>query len=498
MAYWFTVILLAQMAFLPCEGTLRGVFIPNILQVAMPLALLIAGLSFIGKKQRQRFCWADFLVIGLGLWGLVGMYLTPGYVRWKWYTNRFLYPMGFYYLVRLIPLDIQKVTRAINVNLVVVGAQALLMVLYRRIGFNPLYPPIWFNGKRASAGPFDEPFTAAPYLVGWVPLFAHTALTAKPPWLRALAFTGLGLDLFAITCTTQRAATLAALVSIAFLLVAPKLRVPVGKLALALGLLYLLASDSDMVSPLASRMKETDQSREAYNRVGWEIIRSPYWSPAFGVGFQRARDTMPKLKVSDDNETLTVWGTYEVTVADFARSPKPLHNLYLSLLVEFGLGGVVLAAGIGALLGITMVRLYLAQRRGQPMDFGLATALCAGLLGILTVGKYHNVYIMYAPLSVCWFLYGILVGRPEVLSATAGGPEALQGSKSTVRAVPWSERPTGSTAGKAAAAGRMSQPWRLPPGRLRPDRDSPEPPRQDGRRVDPPEARSNALRRPLR
>lgn len=467
MAYWTAVILLAQMAFIPCEGTIRGVFIPNILQVAMPIALFIGAVSFLIEKRKQRVCTADFLVIGLGLWGLIGMYLTPGYVRWKWYTNRFIYPMGFYYLARLIPLDLKKVGRAINVNLVAVGAQALLMVLYRRIGFNPLYPPVWFNGKRASAGPFTEPFTAAPYLVAWAPLFAHLAATAKQPWLRAMAGLGLVLDLFAITCTTQRAATLAALLSVAFLGVAPRLRAPLGKLILAMALVYVVAADSDMVSPLSTRMKETDQSREAYNRVGWEIIRSPYWSPFLGVGFQRARETMPKLKVSDDNETLTVWGTYEVTVADFAQGARPLHNLYLSMLVEFGVGGVILGAGILVMLCLAMVRMYLGERRGEPADFSMATSLCAGLVGVLAVGKFHNIYIMYAPLSVFWFLYGILVGRPDALQAATVATETRAADKTAQLPLAWSEALLSSTRGRGTPQARMSQPWRLPTARMR-------------------------------
>jgi hypothetical protein len=467
MAYWTTVILMAQLALIPCEGRLRGVFIPNILQVALPLALLIAAVSFIVAKRSGRIIVADFLPVALGLWGLLGIFLMPGKDLSKWYGNRFLYPMGFYYLVRLIPLDRASVAKALNLNLAAAALQSLLVVTYRWTGINPFYPPPkLFNNVRALPGPFDSPYTLAPYLAPWVPLLVYSALTAKSPRGRLLAFSGLVLTLLAITCTTQRAATMAALIGIAFLFVARKLRLPMIKMLLIMALLYVPLSTKKIVSTVSVRTKETDQSRDVYKRVGWEIVRSPYWDPLLGVGFNRAREVSPKLTIDDDSTEFNLWGTRIMTAADVAERGVVLHNIYLSFLVEFGIVGAALGAGIILALFFSLGRLYLAQRKDPGVDFSMATAIAAGIVVILAVGKYHNIYIMHATMSIFWFLYGILVGRPEALCTAQ---EVFVKQESTTGEVPWTKafRLTPAELGKGLPRGPMSQPWDPSLGRLR-------------------------------
>ena len=432
MAYWLIAVVLALLAFVPIEATLCGVFVPNMLQIAMPFALVLAVGAFFTAKVRRGFVLTDLIVVLLGLWGLIGLFMTPGYARWKDYGNGFMYPMGFYYVARLLPLDRKSLVRLINVNLVAVTGQSLLMILQRRLGSSPLYTTVYDNTDWAAGGPM-APFEAGAYMALWPPLFVYIAATTKSRSTMVLASLGLILNLFAVMSTTQRAATGAALVAIAFLAVAPKLRPALLKLALMCAIVYVPASDGDVVNSIRNRFNLIDESRVAYSLVGWRIVHSDHWDPMFGVGFKRAEAVMRQLGEIEDERSFTAWGHWTVTLDSIARGGHPLHSIYLATIVEFGSGGAILGASLLLALSCAFAAHHVRSKRRRDVDYSLVIALCGGLVSFLVEGKFHNAYTYIQALCVFWFLYGMVVGRPDVFVIREDGVSEIDENEAILK-----------------------------------------------------------------
>jgi hypothetical protein len=200
----------------------------------------------------------------------------------------------------------------------------------------------------------------------------------------------------------------------------PRFRRVVILLLVACLVLRYASRNSGMVTPVSDRMKQTDESRVAYNLAGWEIIHSRFWDPLFGVGYFRAAGVMPSLRVSGaDDDVLTLWGGAEKTLGEVMEGGHPLHNTFLSTLVEMGAGAAILGICLGLNLVWSLWRLYHQYRRKGDVDFLLAICLTGGILAWLIAAHYHNGSLLETSLAVLWFLYGIVVGRPDVLTLPA-------------------------------------------------------------------------------
>lgn len=437
MPFWLIVFYVAQYAFLPTQRTLLGAKMPYMVQGVIPAILGVGLIMFLLAGQRRRLVAADFLLLAFGFWGLLGMFVTPGYNRWKSYTNKFFLPMGNYYGLRLTPLNRRMLLQGLGVILGVVMLQSVLMILQRRTGYSPLYQLQWEYGNRLSIGPFDLAVEAAAFMCMWPALFMYFFVRARRNSVRAIAFAGMALGVFAVTCTDQRAGTGAVLLSVAVagagvFLCYPRFRRIMILLLVVSVALRFTSRNSGMVTPVYDRMQQTDQSRTAYILAGWEIVHSRFWDPLFGVGFFRAADIMPTVQVSrPQSEYFILWGGTEQTLAEVMESGHPLHDTFLSTLVETGIGAVVLGICLGLNLAWSVWRQYLNYRRKGDTDLLLVICLTGGILAWLFAARYHNGYLLETSLAVFWFLYGIVVGRPDVLTepAAEGGEVATKAEK---------------------------------------------------------------------
>jgi len=410
-------------SFIPIEGPLFGQYVPNILQAAIPVALFVSLLHALKNKTAPRFSVADLLAIGLGFWGLGGLYINDVMGRWKYYGNKVLYPIGFYYLVRLIPWDHHRVQQAVKVNLALVGTQSLLMIRQAVVGSSPLYGP----SMHRAIGPFGIFWTSAAYLALWPSLFVYSASTSKSSLGRALSYLGLALNAYAITRTQQRAATFALIPVVLLCLVGPRMRPTATKVLIAGAIAFVPWSMSGAGSALMDRFNETDESRAAYRAAGWAIVRSSEWDPLFGVGFYHAQDKMRDIDVSElEDKRFLVFGTRIHTLSGTIKHGAPIHNFYLTILIEMGSMGALLCLSIFGLIVQRLGTLIGDRQTAAPVDTDLVISAAGSLLAWGGLAYIHNIYTMTAPMSVFWFWIGIIATGAPAFTRAEGASAATQ------------------------------------------------------------------------
>ncbi|MGC9317120.1 MAG: hypothetical protein ACP5KN_03685 [Armatimonadota bacterium] len=414
--YWGVVASVVALTVIPMEFTYNsfcGHNIGNPLQMLMPLVLGLCLLSALKSRGMPKPIWPDLLIIGLGILGLVSL-LYAGHVPmdtyWKKYGNKIIYPMGLYFMVRLVPLDHEKLVRLIKISLVAVAVQAVIMVLQDRAGASPFYST--HNGR--ATGPFGYIWTAAAYMAMWPALFIYVAATAESGWKRWLSFLGLLLTAYAVTRTGERAATVLLMVVAVVCLMAPKTRSAAGKALIIGALAYVPWSMTPAGSALLSRFDQTDESRVAYRQAAFATLSSPQWHPLVGIGPYRGAMAMRQADVSHLEDTqVLLWGRTERSVAEVAQRGSALHNVYIALLLEFGVLGALLALGLAISLFGAVLRIGAEGRRDARVDRGLAVALLGAIVVWGGIGYVQNVYSMTAPMGLFFLWYGVLVGHPQ-------------------------------------------------------------------------------------
>jgi len=412
--FWGLVIALAQFAFIPCEGELFGYFVPNVLQLLAPVVLGAALLQALKEADHERLAprLADFFVAGFGVWGLVGMFMSPHAGGEKWYANRMLFPMMMYLAVRLLRLDREQVRRLVFVLLAVIALQSVLMIRESAAGSSPAYghPPGLEHGVKPARGPFLRNWNASAYLCLWPSLFVYAIATTCGKQRKALWGAGLMAVLAASTRTMERAGLAASMIAIALCLLSPKLRRTTLAIMAILVVAYVPWSMGRAGSGLLERFRQADESRYAYRTIAIGFLKSSEWNPIFGMGWSRFRHVPEGFGAEEE---IITWGSTRTTIGEVIEGRPALHNVWLAIPVEFGGVGVLLAMGLLASLirGIAAIRG--SALAGSRMDGMLVVSMLASLIALAAVGYYQNIYMMPGSMSVMWLFYGLLTTQPH-------------------------------------------------------------------------------------
>jgi len=413
--YWLVVIGLAQLAFVPIQGNLGGIYVPNVLQFLVPLA--VGAALFQALRRRDHGVLGlrlpDILIAVFGLWGIVGMFMN-GRIAWKWYGNNVLFVMLWYYAVRLLPLDGRKVRRLLVILLGATALQSVLMVQESLTGGSLLYgthsASEIIEGVAVAIGPFGFNWDAGAYLCLW-PSIAIYAIVRSSHWRAKLLWvTALLLILAASSRTMQRASLVAIVLSICVCLFASKLRRTTLVILGVLAIVCLPWSMSSFGGPLSARFGQVDQSRYARRVTAINLMKSSTWNPIYGIGWQNFRRFSRGFGTE---EQITAYGHQKTTVRRVAGRSE-LHNVWFALPVEFGLAGALIFLGILSQLVASVLRIWRKRRDGTNADGALVVAMVASLVALAGVGYYHNIHTFEAAMCIFWVFYALLTGHPHV------------------------------------------------------------------------------------
>jgi hypothetical protein len=409
--YWAMVLGIAQFAFIPSEGSFFSISTPNQLQIIGPLLVVAALLRSLKEFAHDRLAprLTDYTVAGFGLWGLMGLLLQVGAV--KWYVNRMILPMSFYYVARLVRLTRERIVKLAGVALGAVSLQSLMMIRESSAGSSPIYAVRsgLVEGVKAAKGPFPYHWTAGAFLAMWPALFVYMIANSKSTRARVLWAVGLLVVLIANTRTMQRAGTLASLIAIACCLIPSQLRRTASIVIVILAIAYVPWSMGKAGGALMDRFDQTDESRVAYRIAAINLLKSDDWNPVYGVGWSRGARYGGTHGTDDE---VLAWGSRRITVAEIAEGAQ-IHNVWLALPVEFGIGGVLLALAVlmGALA--STVRVF-RRARERPVDTGLLVALWGGMVALGAIAFFQNTWHYPVSMSVMWLFYGLIVSKPDL------------------------------------------------------------------------------------
>lgn len=437
------VIMLCMLSLVPVESRMFTLYVPNWLQMVVPMLLLATLLYNLMRPRRKAFAanWADVFVLGFIFIGYAGVFLEKGPATWKFFTNQQVVPALMYFVVKWLPLDWHRFRLQLHLQLLSVMALAAIMLGRVLTGFDPFYHNFSFLGLGGEArGPMWSIADTVAYTGIWPLFFIYAGVTnlravGRPPrWLWAAGFV---MILLATAATTERTGPAAIAVGFALAMLSRRMAKWVLVCALAVPLLIPLWLVTPMGQQAAERMttlkeKGAGFERQVYRDKALRYTRTPLWNPLWGSGFGRinqlAAVTLPQDQWFFDYN----WGEF-CPLQDFAT--RPTHCAPVTIFSEYGYGGVVTLLGVAVMVGAGLVRARrLVRREGYAVDGPLIVAALGALAGVVVNGIFHNTEAVVEVLILVWSFAGTVIGHPEIFA---------------LNPVPAVQRPSSGTASSA-------------------------------------------------
>ncbi len=415
------VVCFCAIALVPFGSRLFGFGVPNLDNAMGPV--LLAGVVLQGYTRRLhrtfRIGALDGLIIGMAIAGVVGMLVTPGIVLWKYYTKNILCPLCFYFVGRFIELSRRDFQMLFKVQLVVATACAIFIICKDLPGRSLIYGPnvLYQPGNWGAMGHN----AAATFLCFWTPLFIAASGRAGSRLRSVLWCAACVVVMIALLKTKERAMIAGSVLGLAAALLTTKSWKPaVPVLSLAFVVMvpgFVITGTSATYDRFTTDKVNT---RIAYNAGAMNVLRSRDWNPVFGIGFNRFSYGGYAHEYTPPELIEMARGTSRERLLERGWGFRPyIHNLALTLIVEFGLLGTVLFVALA--LGLTWRWARCLRRASEriapdsPLLFGLAGAFVA----VLFSGMYHNLYVIFPALVPMWFFAGLIMGHPELFREPA-------------------------------------------------------------------------------
>ena len=251
----------------------------------------------------------------------------------------------------------------------------------------------------------DNPNVLGEYILLVLPVAIGLMWTRKP-WLQKMVYALISAVLFlALILTFSRGCWIGILVAAAIFIT-----FAAGKLwglgILALPILPMVLPES-ILNRFASigDMKDSSTSYRVYIWMGTLAMIRDFWLSGIGMGAEAFKEVYP-------------FYSYNGIVAPHS------HNLFLQILVESGIGGIlVFLLVIIFFLKRMMVGYQLGGGKGKPLST-MITAISAGVCGFLVQGMFDNCFYNYRVLLVFWLVLGIGIACTRVAKKIAREEEA--------------------------------------------------------------------------
>jgi O-antigen ligase len=384
--------------------------------------MLVSGLRSLPRPGLPELLMGGYLAATLA--SIAYTSPTPVADAFVLYDRVFI-PMTLYLLIRFSEPDDNVLRRWLPVLAVLVISQAVFGVLSWVAP--ELLPDPWLNrvGNRTT-GSLSHANVYAISLLFAAVLSLH--LGSKAPrgtWQRRIPPVLFAIAVFMAVVTLSRAAWLAALVvAAAVAWVRPRTAAAVLMISVAALTVVLQANTLTVDGQLVSDRLYSQQSEQsALSRVPVVVgsLRMFEERPVEGWGYNRFDEVNWQFQRGIDR----------LYVPDKQHAS---HNLYLTILAEQGLLGLVLY------LGPAVVLLARARRlgvwRARAPDRALAVGVCAVLVGHAVISQFSNMRVPFG-LGVWWICLGLLatvIARAQRSSATR--PTSPQGPSVPLRRGP--------------------------------------------------------------
>lgn len=246
----------------------------------------------------------------------------------------------------------------------------------------------------------DNPNVLGEYILLVLPVTIGLMWTRKP-WLQKIVYAGIAAILFvALILTFSRGCWIGLLIAAAVFIT-----FTAGKLW-GLGLVALPILPAILPESILNRfasigdMKDSSTSYRVYIWMGTLAMIKDFWLSGIGMGAEAFKEVYP-------------FYSYNGIVAPHS------HNLFLQILVESGIGGILVFLLILFFFFKKMMAGYqLGGGKGKPLST-IITAISAGVCGFLVQGMFDNCFYNYRVLLVFWLVLGMGIACCQVAKTLA-------------------------------------------------------------------------------
>ena len=268
------------------------------------------------------------------------------------------------------------------------------------------------KGDRLIGG-IENPNDLAAGIVPAIVLWAALAITTRHGFVRALCFVSIGISVIALFLTQSRGGILGLAVALVVaMLIGGSLRgyaVALGLIVVAVGVGYYFT----LSSPIERDRLVNISSEGSSGRTDeWKLaIRAARDHPLFGVGLDNFRTVQTRYVTDVQLVQLTT-----------ALKKPGAHNLYVQLLSELGIIGMLLHLTVlVSVISIGMQGVRRLARLGLHESETLGRGILIAIVSLLTIYVFYNGLLE----KEFWLLTGLLVS----LTAIAGQAESRPGSE---------------------------------------------------------------------
>jgi O-antigen ligase len=384
------------------SAALRKVFwlVHRVAPVAALVVIVLAGMIGIGSRRSARLGWAELLMGGY----LVASVLSVAYTSASFFTTLFLLydnvfiPMCLYLIIRLLEPDEHDLRRLLPVVALLLLSQTVLGIISWRAPH--ILPSEWLGkmGERTT-GSLRAPEVFGTTLIFCGAFIVHAGMTARRSHVgRALSVLLFALVLIMVFLSFSRSVWLAGLIALVGTVwvhrgLAKRLLlivVPVMFLVAVSGLL----SEQALYARERFRSAESEESALSRLPVVYAAMRMFEVKPLTGWGY----DSFDRY----DRQFQETVGNLVAPDKDHAS-----HNLYLTILAEQGIVGLLLF-GVPIVYWLFRTRTSMAR---MPVE-GLISRKLVATLWIVFAGfaLVNNFYRMQTPfaLGMWWLTVGLI------------------------------------------------------------------------------------------
>lgn len=367
-------------------------FMPTMVMVAGAIALcLILGVKTHLFRERIDFSGTSlnffvFLMMAMLSWGVVNSYDKLSSLKSVMVYIAFI--LVYYLIVRLIN-NKEKLVKAFSL-LTVASLVCSLYGIYQY--FNPAELQVWQDSEMFSeisgriVSFFENPNVYGEYLILIIMINVALFATLKKPLLKVCALILLALSGLCMILTYSRGCWIGIALAVAlFLFIYSK---KVFLLFAVLGVVALFFLPKSVMTRLLSigNLADSSTSYRVYIWQGTMNMLKDFWVTGIGVG------------------TSAFNHVYPIYAFGAISAPHP-HNLYLLLLSEMGILGLLVFA---VLMIMILKKLFVtANKSGDKIISAYSAALFSALVGFLVQGIFDNVWYNYRVFLLFWIIVGL-------------------------------------------------------------------------------------------
>ncbi|MBQ9313866.1 MAG: O-antigen ligase family protein [Clostridia bacterium] len=362
-----------------------------VLAIASMLSLLLmASIDEDFKFKRYRInSWVFAFAIVIAISSLISISMAES-IKIAMLMIAFV----MFYFVVINVITTRKQIKTILYVMLVIGTFTAIYGIYQ-YAFGDVYSQAWLDSdmfediKMRVYSTLENPNVYGEYLLLIIPFTVSLFWTEKGWKKKLFLLVTLGIMGLALILTFSRGCWLGIIFSIAILALI------IDKRFIFLGILLLLLSPFILPDTIISRftsignMEDTSTSYRVYIWMGTLSMLKDYWISGVGMGITSFNTIYPLYSYNN------------------IKAPHS-HNLYLQLIVEFGIVGF--AVMIGVMYNYFKMAIISMKAKKDIILGGLMTGMMGFLLQSMTDHTWYN----YRVVLIFWVIVGLTVTASKI------------------------------------------------------------------------------------